>query len=194
MDYYESGAVMEMVRTEGGYRALVEGTEDYEVEIDIKDNQVQHMRCTCPYAAEGYNCKHMAAVLYEAEEGGVLEMPPTADGGTVQDSRQELKDVINGIPEEELRRLLESMAWEDGKLRNKILIQYSPSISQRQMAMLKREINDIAYGYSDRYGYVDWENAGNYLLEMEAFPVSYTHLDVYKRQLRRFLFQQKRRR
>lgn len=169
MDYYESGAVMEMVRTEGGYRALVEGTEDYKVEIDIKDNQVQHMRCTCPYAAEGYNCKHMAAVLYEAEEGGVLEMPPTADGGTVQDYRQELKDVINGIPEEELRRLLESMAWEDGKLRNKILIQYSPSISQRQMAMLKREINDIAYGYSDRYGYVDWENAGNYLLEMEAF-------------------------
>ncbi|MCD8170322.1 MAG: SWIM zinc finger family protein [Clostridiales bacterium] len=169
MDYYESGAVMEMVRTEGGYRALVEGTEDYEVEIDIKDNQVQHMRCTCPYAAEGYNCKHMAAVLYEAEEGGVLEMSPTADGGTVQDSRQELKDVINGIPEEELRRLLESMAWEDGKLRNKILIQYSSSISQRQMAMLKREINDIAYGYSDRYGYVDWENAGNYLLEMEAF-------------------------
>ena len=72
MDYYESGAVMEMVRTEGGYRALVEGTEDYEVEIDIKDNQVQHMRCTCPYAAEGYNCKHMAAVLY----GGRSENAP----------------------------------------------------------------------------------------------------------------------
>ena len=47
MGYYESGAVTELSRTEGGYRALVEGTEDYEVEIEIKDNRILDMRCTC---------------------------------------------------------------------------------------------------------------------------------------------------
>lgn len=26
------------------------------------------MYCSCPYAAKGYSCKHMAAVLYAAEE------------------------------------------------------------------------------------------------------------------------------
>ena len=129
MGYYESGAVTELSRTEGGYRALVEGTEDYEVEIEIKDNRILDMRCTCPYAGDGKYCKHMAAVLYEAEEGGGLEMSHGACEGTVRDSRQELKEVINGIPEQELRNLLESMAWEDEKLRNRILIQYSPAIS-----------------------------------------------------------------
>ena len=61
MGYYESGAVTELSRTEGGYRALVEGTEDYEVEIEIKDNRILDMRCTCPYAGDGKYCKHMAA-------------------------------------------------------------------------------------------------------------------------------------
>lgn len=26
------------------------------------------MHCSCPYAKKGYNCKHMAAVLYKWEE------------------------------------------------------------------------------------------------------------------------------
>lgn len=89
--------------------------------------------------------------------------------GTVRDSRQELKEVINGIPEQELRNLLESMAWEDEKLRNRILIQYSPAISSSQMASLKKEIDNIANIYSDRSGYVDWANADSYIWGMEAF-------------------------
>ena len=61
------------------------------------------------------------------------------------------------------------MAWEDEKLRNRILIQYSPAISSSQMASLKKEIDNIANRYSDRSGYVDWANAGSYIWGMEAF-------------------------
>lgn len=31
------------------------------------------MYCSCPYALDGRNCKHMAAVLYEWSENGAEE-------------------------------------------------------------------------------------------------------------------------
>ena len=66
--YYYDGAVLELHKTEHGYQAIVEGTEDYEVEIEIEEGEVCEMYCSCPYAEDGSHCKHMAAVLYEIEE------------------------------------------------------------------------------------------------------------------------------
>lgn len=178
LDYYESGAVEALERTEHGFHARVEGTEDYEVDIWIKDNRIHDMECSCPYALGGEYCKHMAAVLYEAEEGeegakGTVQAGREGSGKTweeqYQESRKELRDVIDGIPEEELRHILETMALEDQSLRNRILTKYSTTISLGQMVRLKREIEDIAYRYSDRSGYVDWESAGGYISEMETF-------------------------
>ena len=66
--YYFDGAVLELHKTEHGYHAVVEGTEDYEVDIEMEGGRVCEMYCSCPYAEDGNNCKHMAAVLFEIEE------------------------------------------------------------------------------------------------------------------------------
>lgn len=177
LDYYKSEAVKDIERTETGYCATVEGTEDYEVEIEIRDGRICDMECSCPYAKGGSYCKHMAAVLYEIEESQeyeieeeeVQEKPGKAWEEKYQDSRSELRSVIDGIPEEELRNLIEHMALENESLRNQILTRYSANISGKQMVRLKKEVGDIAYRYSDRSGFVDWRNAGGYISEMEAF-------------------------
>ena len=76
LNYYEEGYVTSLEETSTGYTAVVEGTEDYDVEIEIRDDRVYDMTCTCPYAEEGNYCKHMAAVLYEIEEGeSDIKMP-----------------------------------------------------------------------------------------------------------------------
>ena len=48
------------------YSASVEGNgeEDYHVRIDL--NEPYRSYCSCPYAADGNLCKHMAAVYFEA--------------------------------------------------------------------------------------------------------------------------------
>lgn len=48
----------------GSYAALVSGSENYSVYIGIHDGNVTRMSCGCPYATDGFHCKHMAAVLY----------------------------------------------------------------------------------------------------------------------------------
>lgn len=53
LNYYEEGYVTSLEQNLTGYTAVVVGTENYDVEIEILDNRVYDMTCTCPYAAEG---------------------------------------------------------------------------------------------------------------------------------------------
>lgn len=65
--YWQQGHVAELHRTPDGIQAVVAGSEDYEVEIELEDGMVCDMYCSCPYAEDGSACKHMAAVLFAAE-------------------------------------------------------------------------------------------------------------------------------
>ena len=67
-EYYRDAAVEDLKITDTQITAIVLGTEDYNVEIDIKDGVIEAMSCTCPYAADDNNCKHMAAVLFACQE------------------------------------------------------------------------------------------------------------------------------
>ncbi len=49
------------------FTAEVEGSDTYYVTADISETgNVTGLSCTCPYAAPGRSCKHMAALLYHA--------------------------------------------------------------------------------------------------------------------------------
>ena len=58
LNYYEEGYVTSLEQTLTGYTAVVGGTEDYDVEIEIRDGRVYDMTCTCPYAAEENYCRN----------------------------------------------------------------------------------------------------------------------------------------
>ena len=76
-DYYCDDAVENMEISDDIIRADVIGTEDYEVEISLSNGEVTEMYCSCPYALDGRNCKHMAAVLYEWSENYMDEEEET---------------------------------------------------------------------------------------------------------------------
>ncbi len=63
--YYRQGAVRDMFRQGDQLTARVEGSqyEPYEVKITLAQGGIGVARCTCPYAAGGNMCKHVAAVL-----------------------------------------------------------------------------------------------------------------------------------
>lgn len=66
--YSNSGRVKNLREQNGTYSALVQGSRAYSVTIKFQGDHVALLRCTCPYAADGGRCKHMAAVLYQIEE------------------------------------------------------------------------------------------------------------------------------
>jgi len=66
-DYWSKGKIFELSETDGGHKAIVAGTDNYEIEVIKKDDELLTI-CDCPYDL-GPICKHEVAVLLAVENG-----------------------------------------------------------------------------------------------------------------------------
>lgn len=90
-------------------RAKVRGTETYDVTIRAIGNNRLDMQCTCPYALDHGNCKHIWAALVTCERAGTL--PTVPDAAFLEEARlaREADDEAQRL---ELERLAEMRARE----------------------------------------------------------------------------------
>lgn len=110
-DYWRAGAVKDLHCTQEKITADVEGTRLYRVEITLADDAVATLSCTCPFAKEGANCKHMAAVLFAATHLPEAELPAP-----------EWEKKLNSLSAETLRDFLRPLLKKDEALRNRLML------------------------------------------------------------------------
>ena len=66
--YYHEGRVKGLTHRDHEWFATVKGSRSYNVIAQIgEDGDIEDMECSCLYAYNGQNCKHMAALLYAVE-------------------------------------------------------------------------------------------------------------------------------
>ena len=159
--YYFDGAVLELHKT------VVEGTEDYEVDIEMEGGRICEMYCSCPYAEGGNNCKHMAAVLFEIEEQSEEDI--LTEETCQDDQEQEVEEIIERIPEEELRSFVKEIAAQNSEIRNILMTRYAVKIDEKQMDLLKQGVNQHVWEYGDRSGYIDYRNAWDFCWALENY-------------------------
>ena len=167
--YYNNGAVQNLRKTAEGYEAYVSGTVRYEVEIEMENGKVEYMSCDCPYADSGENCKHMAAVMYaiEKQENGTIETNGKS-GRKKQTAKENLQDIVDSIPEAELRDYVYNLAKDNKSIENYIRINYGSSIDAEYIKNLKKDLRAIIRRYSND-GFIAWEDAFDYISDVEAF-------------------------
>src|SRR5690625_3604755 len=68
LDYHHRGLVKILDISKDFIEASVYGSHVYHVKIKLKDGKITYMKCDCPFAFDGNHCKHMAAVLFRAED------------------------------------------------------------------------------------------------------------------------------
>ncbi len=178
-EYHQDGYVTKFQLTDDYIEAEVEGTETYNVEIELDGEKVIHMFCDCPYAEGGSNCKHMAAVLFRFE-GELFNKDLEFDSEDIEDEpeflwekrfkarRDEVINLVNKIPEKELRNMMVGYVLADGSLKNKLQLKYSTQFDAKQMLDLKQEINDMVNSNSVR-GFVDWYHADDFTTALSCF-------------------------
>lgn len=110
-DYWRAGAVKNLHCTQEKITADVEGTRLYRVEITLAGDAVATLSCTCPFAKEGANCKHMAAVLFAATHLPESELPAP-----------EWEKKLNSLSAETLRDFLRPLLKKDEALRNRLML------------------------------------------------------------------------
>jgi len=62
-EYINNGSIKNVLATDSEITGDVSGIDDFHIKIELVDNAISKMNCTCPLAQSGVICKHMAAVL-----------------------------------------------------------------------------------------------------------------------------------
>ena len=140
-DYYFDDRVEDLRINSNRVKAVVNGTDYYHVEIKLKGNQIIGMSCDCPYAQDGHNCKHMAAVLYEWQ---LSATHPKIDSS----------QLVEDASEEDVRSFL-IQVLED----NPDLVENFKYYTQNEISLdtMIDDLEGICDSYSDGYHYIDYE-------------------------------------
>ncbi|MBR3060629.1 MAG: SWIM zinc finger family protein [Oscillospiraceae bacterium] len=169
-EYYEAELVNICRAEETGIEAAVEGTERYHVETSLREGQIMDMNCDCPYASDGNNCKHMAAVLYAVEDSSEAADPfgdfLAEEQERLQEDNHALKQAVSVMPEEELRALLLDAAKKHRDIRERITMRKKPEAGPAAQKRWKADLARITREASDRSGFIDYYHAGDYTEEL----------------------------
>lgn len=178
-DYYCDDAVENMEISDDIIRADVIGSEDYEVEISLSNGEVTDMYCSCPYALDGRNCKHMAAVLYEWSENEAEEKKDEENAintdlfqpaYTVNSHKKKLTAVeglVSGANEEDVRSFLAAVLAEDEKLLLRFHNTISKQVTREDINNYIRQVDIIADRYLGRNHFISYYEADGFISELE---------------------------
>ena len=177
--YYQDGAVTILNTEDDWVHAEVEGSELYEVDIELNGAIVEDMTCTCPYAEDGNNCKHMAAVLYALERGGLLpdysadEKLKSHRNSAKQDKptaiQSSIEQLVQHAEERVVRSFLTVVLEQDKRLAGlfqQILNDSGTNVNQELYRAKAERIFDT---YMDYDGYMNYHEAWEFSIELTAF-------------------------
>ena len=175
-DYYCDDAVENMEISDDIIRADVIGTEDYEVEISLSNGEVTDMYCSCPYALDGRNCKHMAAVLYEWSENYMDEeeemertdlLKSEFTINSYEKKRTVVEELVVGAKEEDVRSFLMSILTEDEKLLLRFHNMVNKQVTLEDVNNYIRQIDVIADRYLGRNYFISYYEAKGFISELQ---------------------------
>ncbi len=173
-EYYDSELVEIEAMDEQSIEATVEGTDTYSVEIVLKNNRVAQMACDCPYATDGNNCKHMAAVLFAADDAESTEYPLIECITKRDQEKQEARDsvltkAISELSEEQLRLLLTDAAKKHSDIWDRITLIGKNTVDPLVRKRWAADLREITRGASDRHGFIDYRHASDYTSELCSY-------------------------
>ena len=178
-DYYCDDAVENMEISDNIIRADVIGSEDYEVEISLSNGEVTDVYCSCPYALDGRNCKHMAAVLYEWSENEAEEKKDEENAintdlfqpaYTVNSHKKKLTAVeglVSGANEEDVRSFLAAVLAEDEKLLLRFHNIINKQVTREDINNYIGQVDIIADRYLGRNHFISYYEADGFISELE---------------------------
>ncbi|HLS34994.1 MAG TPA: SWIM zinc finger family protein [Bacillota bacterium] len=158
IDYYHRNLV-ENVNNEGGQiTGIVSGTRDYDVEIIKENEEIVNLSCTCPYAASGNSCKHMAAVLFYVEND--------VSRFKMKDKEDSIKEFVEEVNIEVLKDFVVDLFLQNKRLFNRFKNIARKEVSPADLLRCKNHINDIFWDYVGYDGFIDYENAYNFTIDL----------------------------
>ncbi len=121
--YFEEGRVEIIEASERRVKAVVEGTYNYTVEVDLDEGI--SATCTCPYDWGGY-CKHIVAVLLAMAKDDVKAMMAKGES-----ELENIESLLKGADPDELREFMRGELEAAHTMRARFLARFKRGGSQK---------------------------------------------------------------
>lgn len=164
-EYYKHGAVLDLAYDGRILSAEVEGTDIYEVEVELKDHLPVSASCTCPYFPKAGICKHIAAVLIAAEAQGITD---SADLPANTNSENSLAAMLQSLSKEQLLRLLLDITNAHEDIALSLQSQLKAQMQGKAMKQLENEVDKIFRRYQ-RYGIINYYDVSDFVTAIDLF-------------------------
>lgn len=135
------------------------------------------MYCSCPYALDGRNCKHMAAVLYEwseeaeeEESANVVREDLFQPAYTINAYKKKVfavEELVSGATEDEVRSFLVAVLSEDEKLLLRFHNTVNKQVTKEDIDNYIRQVDIIADRYLGRNRFISYYEADGFISELE---------------------------
>src|SRR5690606_8779226 len=145
--YFKGGAITDFSEVSNGeYEALVSGTEDYTVQLEVKNNVVIEHNCDCPYDM-GAVCIHVVAVIFYLKQDE-LELNESSPNSLQKKKKtksvnQQVKDLLKAISHNELMEFVEENCKKDKKFRNYFLASFGHLSQNQSKEFYQKQIHSI---------------------------------------------------
>lgn len=111
-EYFEDGAVKKVWREGQTYKAIVEGTRNYNVSIMVKSEEDVEAQCTCPYEGDGI-CKHAVATILALADNPELATMDIQN--KTEKLEQRAEKLLAKANETQIRKFLRQLLLSDGQ-------------------------------------------------------------------------------
>lgn len=174
-EYFSSGAVERFRATDGKVTAKVKGTEIYQVELREDDDGELGYDCTCPRAADGYFCKHCAAVglAWLEEQAGKSDPCVRSSKKERRDPWREIREYLTTQAPAALIALLPDMAQRDDRLYRSLLLKAERASGGDNVAKAFRRAIDDATRIHE---FIDWREVGSFATNVDEVVDSLAEL------------------
>jgi len=161
LSYFKGGAITDFSEISNGkYEAIVSGTEDYNVQIEIRNNTIVEHNCDCPFDM-GPVCKHVVAVIFRLQQDELelnksnFTIPKKQKSKSV--SRQ-VNELLDTISHKELMEFVHENSKRDKKFRNSFLASFSHLSQNQSKEFYQKQIHSILQIAAGRDGWIGWSD------------------------------------
>jgi uncharacterized Zn finger protein len=170
--YFKSGAITDFSEISNGeYEAIVSGTEDYTVQLEVKNNAIIEHNCDCPYDM-GPVCKHVVAVIFHLQQDE-LELNQISTKSTknikAKSVSKEVNDLLKAISHNELTGFVEENCKKDKKFRNYFLASFVHLSQNQSKEFYQKQIHSILKTAAGRDSWIGWSDMKYVVNTVQSF-------------------------
>jgi len=165
LSYFRKGAVKDVEEvSRGQFEAIVSGSMNYTVHLEISGGFVMEYECDCPYDL-GPVCKHVVAVLfYLQQEEMDLSRPrkkktPVGKPSRKKTVEEQARELIGKLSHDDLNHFILEQCISNPSFRQVFITAFAYLVSDESKETYKQQIRSCVSSIAKRQGFIDWSGA-----------------------------------